>query len=167
MAATRLVVDRASASSPRSVMRLTRRLVVAALVLVVASTGAIALGAVDRVASLLGGAVDPVSDIARILPGATQTATPSGSRTPIPTATPTPTPIPTSRPLPSIAPTARAVASTAPTSRVLASQTYIVRPGDTLRAIADRYGTTVAALSAANGIVDQNLIAAGQELVIP
>lgn len=165
MAPTRLVVDPASASSSRSVLRPTRRPVVAALVLVVAGTGAIGFGAVDRVASLLGGAVDPVNDVSRILPGATQTATPSHSPTPTPTPTPTATPI--SSPLPSTAPTVTAVASTAPTSEVLASQTYVVQPGDTLRAIADRYGTTVAALQAANGIVDKNLIEAGQELIIP
>lgn len=159
MAPTRLVIDPASAPTSRSALRPTRRPIVAALVLVVAGTGAIGFGAVDRVASLLGGPVDPVSDASRIAPAATPTATPGHS------AAPTPTPI--SSPPPSTSPSATAEASTAPTSEVLAAQTYIVQPGDTLRAIADRYGTTVAALQAANGIIDQNLIEAGQELVIP
>jgi LysM repeat protein len=46
-------------------------------------------------------------------------------------------------------------------------ETYIVRPGDTLLAIARRFGTTVAALARANGIVNVNRIDAGQQLVIP
>jgi len=45
--------------------------------------------------------------------------------------------------------------------------TYTVRSGDTLSAIASRYGTTVAAISAANGISNPNLIAVGQVLTIP
>lgn len=45
--------------------------------------------------------------------------------------------------------------------------TYTVRPGDTLWAIARRYGTTVAAIATANGIRDPNRIYPGQELRIP
>jgi len=45
--------------------------------------------------------------------------------------------------------------------------TTIVRPGDTLSAIAMRYGTTVAALAAANGISDPNRIRAGIVLHVP
>ncbi len=48
-----------------------------------------------------------------------------------------------------------------------AGRTYIVRPGDTLSAIAYRYGTTVAALAQANGLRDPRLIYVGQRLVIP
>jgi len=44
---------------------------------------------------------------------------------------------------------------------------YIVGRGDTLAAIARRFGTTVSAISAANGIVNPNLIFPGQRLVIP
>lgn len=44
---------------------------------------------------------------------------------------------------------------------------YIVRAGDTLTAIARRYGTRVEALVAANGIANPGLILIGQELVIP
>jgi len=58
-----------------------------------------------------------------------------------------------------------ATAAAAPT--VVAATTYIVRPGDTLSAIAARHGTTVAALAEANHITDPNLIRIGQLLTIP
>lgn len=48
-----------------------------------------------------------------------------------------------------------------------ASTTYTVRPGDTLWAIARRFGTTVEALVQANDIPDPNLIYPGQVLTIP
>jgi putative chitinase len=44
---------------------------------------------------------------------------------------------------------------------------YIVRPGDTLSGIARAFGTTVWAISAANGIKNPNCIYVGQRLVIP
>jgi LysM repeat protein len=44
--------------------------------------------------------------------------------------------------------------------------TYIVQSGDTLAKIAARYGTSVAALMAANGIRNPNLIWVGQRLVV-
>ena len=47
------------------------------------------------------------------------------------------------------------------------SATYTVRPGDTLWAIARRFGTTVEALVQANDIPDPNLIYPGQVLTIP
>ncbi len=45
--------------------------------------------------------------------------------------------------------------------------TYRVRPGDSLSGIAARHGVSVAALAAANGITDPNLVPAGRRLVIP
>jgi len=45
--------------------------------------------------------------------------------------------------------------------------TYIVKPGDTLYAIAVKHGTTVQAIAAANNISNPNLIQVGQVLVIP
>jgi N-acetylmuramoyl-L-alanine amidase len=45
--------------------------------------------------------------------------------------------------------------------------TTTVQPGDTLSAIAQRYHTTVAALSAANGITNPNQIDAGATIVVP
>jgi LysM repeat protein len=46
-------------------------------------------------------------------------------------------------------------------------QEYVVQPGDTLFSIARRFGTTVAAIQHANGIVNAWYIRVGQELVIP
>lgn len=43
---------------------------------------------------------------------------------------------------------------------------YVVQPGDTLSAIARRYGTTVAALVSANRLANPNHIYVGQRLVI-
>lgn len=45
-------------------------------------------------------------------------------------------------------------------------QTYVVKAGDTLSSIAKRFGTTVAAIAAANGISNPNLIAAGRQLAV-
>lgn len=44
---------------------------------------------------------------------------------------------------------------------------YIVQPGDTLSSIAVRFNVTLADLLAANNMTDPNLLAAGQQLVIP
>jgi len=43
----------------------------------------------------------------------------------------------------------------------------VVKAGESLSAIALRYGVTVAAIQAANGIKDPNKIVTGQKLVIP
>jgi len=58
-----------------------------------------------------------------------------------------------------------ATAAAAPT--VAAATTYVVRPGDTLGAIALRHGVSVQALVHANGISNPNLIRIGQLLQIP
>lgn len=44
---------------------------------------------------------------------------------------------------------------------------YVVQAGDTLGVIADRYGVTLEALTALNGITDPNLVRVGQVLLIP
>lgn len=46
-------------------------------------------------------------------------------------------------------------------------RTHIVKPGDTLYAIAIRYGTTVAAIATANNIPNPNNINVGKVLIIP
>jgi LysM repeat protein len=46
-------------------------------------------------------------------------------------------------------------------------QTYVVREGDSLSAIASRFGVSEQAIQQANGITDPNSIYAGQELTIP
>jgi len=52
-------------------------------------------------------------------------------------------------------------------STAASGATYTVRRGDTLSAIAVRYGTTISAIVRANGIANPRLIYAGQRLVIP
>ncbi len=59
---------------------------------------------------------------------------------------------------------AGAAAVSAPRSATLS---HVVRPGETLSAIAAQYGLTEAALAQANGIANPSLIYAGQQLVIP
>ena len=74
---------------------------------------------------------------------------PSATAIPTPEVTPTTGPAPTSTPAP---PQAR---------------TYVVQPGDTLAAIATRFGSSVPAIQEANGLADSNVILIGQVLVIP
>jgi LysM repeat protein len=56
------------------------------------------------------------------------------------------------------------VASTTTTTRVV---THVVAKGESLLAIASRYGVTAEALAAANGITNQNHVFVGQVLTIP
>ncbi len=44
---------------------------------------------------------------------------------------------------------------------------YLIKPGDTLGAIAARVGTTVQAIASANGISNPNMIIAGNRLILP
>lgn len=94
-------------------------------------------------------------------PAASSAASPATTPSPAVTPSPEPSPAPTLQPSPgsTITPTA------APTP--IANQTYTVKSGDTLSAIAARFGTTVAALAAANNITDTRIIHPGQVLVIP
>jgi LysM repeat protein len=45
--------------------------------------------------------------------------------------------------------------------------THVVQPGENLFRIALKYGTTVQAIAAQNGIVNPNVVYAGQQLIIP
>lgn len=74
-------------------------------------------------------------------------------------------PVPPAPPL--VARTGPAPGQPAPTEPVPASGEYIVAPGDTLTAIAKRFGVTVLALMQENGIADARLLRAGQRLRIP
>ncbi|NOH03960.1 MAG: peptidoglycan DD-metalloendopeptidase family protein [Chloroflexi bacterium] len=49
----------------------------------------------------------------------------------------------------------------------VAGPVYIVQPGDSLSSIASRFNVSLNDLMAANGIVDPNQLAAGQQLIIP
>jgi LysM repeat protein len=73
------------------------------------------------------------------IPGATQPGAPA----PKPTAKPQPQPAPASQ------------------------QIYVVQAGETLGQIAKRYGTTVAAIMAANDMSNADILGVGQRLVIP
>jgi LysM repeat protein len=62
------------------------------------------------------------------------------------------------------APEAESQTSSTPT---VSTKTYIVKKGDTLSGIADRFGTTSKILMQLNGITDPNRIQIGQELKLP
>lgn len=81
-----------------------------------------------------------------------------------PTAAPSPSPPPTAAPsaAASPSPSASPAASTASSTR-----TYRVRSGDTLSAIAARFGTTIAVLRELNDITDPSLLRVGQVLRLP
>lgn len=78
-------------------------------------------------------------------PPAGETAVVEPTATTSPGATPVPSPLPSSG----------------------ETVTHIVQPGETLAAIARRYGTSWQAIAEANGIVNPNQIVVGQQLKIP
>ena len=90
------------------------------------------------------------------------TATPTVTRVPTRTMTPTPIP-PTDTPRPPT-PTATATATIPPTPTPVV---YVVQPGDTLGAIATKYGVTAQAIMDANGITDPRVVRVGTRLIIP
>jgi len=99
----------------------------------------------------------------------TPRTTPSPSTTPTftstPTPSPTPTPVATSTPTPS--PTPTPVATRTPTPNPTFTP-YVVQAGETLSAIAARFGVTIQAIMAANpSITDPAHIVAGQRILIP
>lgn len=94
--------------------------------------------------------------------GASGTATPSsavpsspGSSAPSQAPAPSVSPIPSATPGPSASPT------------TTSGRTYAVRPGDTLGAIAAKFGTTTRVLVQLNGIANPSLIHAGEVLKLP
>ena len=133
-----------------------------------AAVAVLGIGGIALATGILGGPPAPggtanlsgASGTPSATPSPTPTARPTPTPSPSPTATPVPTPIPT--PVPTV------VVTPAPTAPPPAppQQTYTVQQGDTLGSIAQQFGTTVAALQAANGIEDPNEIFVGQVLVI-
>jgi LysM repeat protein len=95
----------------------------------------------------------------------TATFTPSATIAPeTPTATLTPTQVPATATATPVSPT--------PTDSPISDEfpqtiIHIVRPGDTVAALAARYGSTTAAIAEANGLGSNFLIRVGQQLVIP
>jgi len=70
-------------------------------------------------------------------------------------------------PAPPSAPPAWEARPVTPDARTIADSTYIVRPGDTLRGIADRTGSGSETIAKANGLEPPFVIRAGQQLRIP
>lgn len=107
----------------------------------------------------------PTIAVATASPGApTTTSTPTPTPAP-PSATPTGTPAPAPTPsAPPPTPTPTAVPTPKPAPAV---RTYRVQSGDTLGAIAARFGVTVSALANLNNISDPSLLPIGQVLRIP
>jgi hypothetical protein len=164
LARTRLVIDaqRARLGARRGTgLPPAARAAVAAVVVVVAASVGLATGSLQHLAALAAdGRSSPVRDVSAVIvprPASTAVAAPTTTATPVPLGTPAASASPPTAPSPAVV----------PTSAVLPAQTYVVQPGDTLKAIADRYGTTVLALQQANGIADQNVIGVGQLLTIP
>jgi hypothetical protein len=83
-------------------------------------------------------------------------ASPSAAVTPAPSEVPQPSPV---------APSPAAVQS--PSATPISGRTYTVRRGDTLVAIAARFGTTTQVLVQLNGITNPGLIRVGQVLQLP
>ncbi len=72
--------------------------------------------------------------------------------------------------MPSASPIASPIASPTPgpsPSPTTSGRTYTIRPGDTLGAIAAKFGTTTRVLVQLNGIANPGLIRAGEVLKLP
>jgi nucleoid-associated protein YgaU len=90
------------------------------------------------------------------------TSTPSSAASSSPgSPAPSQTPAPSASPIPSLTPGP----SASPTTT--SGRTYTVRPGDTLGAIATKFGTTTRVLVQLNGIANPSLIHAGEVLKLP
>jgi LysM repeat protein len=103
------------------------------------------------------------------------TSTPCPTRTPV---TPSPTPVPelvtatvefvvTPEAAPTEAPTAVPLTPMPSPTPLLQTTVHVVKRGETLSAIAARYGVSMQAIISANGLADPNHIITGQKLVIP
>ena len=144
---TRLVIEQA----PRTALAgRPRRLGMAATILIAllvigAAAAWVWLGGPQGLLGPSAGSPTPSATAAPSATGTQSEASPSASpsRAPGPTPTPLPTPVPSPTPV-----------------------TYIVQAGDTLNAIAARFGTTAQAIIDANGLTSE-IILVGQVLIIP
>jgi len=96
------------------------------------------------------------------LPTVSPTAAPEGTATAQPT--PTPNAVPTAKASVSVAAPTPGAPTPSPRST---PRVYVAQAGDSLSTIAARFGVTVQALMAANGLTNPNLVNVGQVLVIP
>ncbi len=164
LVSTRMIV--APEPSWRGIAGQARRARSGPVALIAAGVTVLGVGSVAFATGMLGSAEDPPA--AALSREPSEPPTPTARPTPTAPPTPSPSPSPAMTPVPTAVPTAvPTVAPTpAPVAPPPAQQTYTVQQGDTLAAIAQRFGTTVAALQAANGIEDPNEIFVGQVLVI-
>ncbi|MGC8633334.1 MAG: LysM peptidoglycan-binding domain-containing protein [Candidatus Limnocylindrales bacterium] len=152
--------DRSRAHPARASSVATRLSALLAILLV---AGVVGYGLAFLSAELIGranSAGPPAAASARASAGPTAAASgiPASASPPATSpASPSPTPTAIATTVPS------GLASPAPAS----PQIHLVAPGETLTSIAARYGLSVQALAAANGITDLDRIYVGQKLVIP
>jgi LysM repeat protein len=122
-----------------------------ALLVAILALAVVGLLVLSSVFGILGGS--PGDDSPTPSPSASPSATPSAS--PVPASG-----VPAASASPPVA-SAPAVETPAPSQQI-----YIVQQGDTLNLIAQRFGTTAAAIQAANNLTGTE-INVGQELIIP
>lgn len=138
----------------------------------------VAAGCVFAVGLLLVGCTRPKpSPSPTPQPTPTQTMTPAAPAGPgVATSTPTPaappaaaeaTAPPTSEPFMPVGPAATSAPQQPKTTPGPGTSTYTVQPGDTLFAIAARFGTTVDELATLNNLSPDALLLVGQALMVP
>lgn len=161
LARTRLIVQpdarRLGGTHPASIGTSPRRWLVAGGV---AAMGVAA--AATAFAGGFGGLVGAAPSASATPRGTTATPT-SATATPMPTPSVTPAP---SSPAPTPGPTASSESPRTPAATP-ERRTYVVQEGDTLSIVANRFGTSVAAIQRANGLGNSDVINVGQVLVIP
>jgi len=171
LVSTRMVI--APDPTWRGIAGRARRVPTAPLVVIGAASIVVGIGGIAVASGAVGDGLETLTGEASTAarssesPLAQATRTPARAPSDTPTATPSATPMP-----PSPSPTASPAVSGAPTVAPTVAppptqQTYVVQEDDTLAAIAEQFGTSVAALQAANGIDDANEILIGQVLVLP
>ncbi len=107
----------------------------------------------------------PQGSVGSALAASSQTAA-TGS--PVASAAPSPSAAPSASALPSPTPVPPASSTPGPSpSPAAGGRTYKIRPGDTLGAIAAKFGTTTRVLAQLNGIANPGLIRAGEVLKLP